>query len=92
MFFALSPMNIHDYTTNQRITLKVIPKAKTTRLIEENNALKLYLKSPPENNKANIELVKFFKKEYNLTVAILSGARSKRKQLAVILSPLSLHP
>ncbi len=67
------------------ISLRVQPNAGRTELKEENGRLKLFLHSPPENNKANKELVKFFKKEYNLKVEIISGLKSRDKVLRVVL-------
>ncbi len=65
------------------ISVKVIPHSGRTELKEENNQLKLYLKSPPEKNKANLELIKFFKKELHLNVEIISGLKSREKVLRI---------
>ena len=39
------------------INIKVIPKAKKQKIVQEENRLKVYLKSPPEDGKANKELI-----------------------------------
>jgi uncharacterized protein (TIGR00251 family) len=54
-------------------------------LVEENGKLKLYFKTVPDKNKANLELIKFFKKKFSLKVEIKSGLKSSRgKVLRVI--------
>lgn len=76
-------MNLDKHIKNNRILLRVIPNAKKAELIEDNYQLRLYLKSSPEDNKANKELIKFFKKELNLNVIIRSGQKSKDKVLEI---------
>jgi len=55
--------------------------------IQDNN-YKAYLKSQPENNKANIELLKLIKKHFkqdNITkIKIIKGRTSKNKTLEII--------
>lgn len=76
-------MDINKFVSNNLVKIKVIPNASKSKLIEENQQLKLYLKSVPEKNKANQELVKFFKKEFNLKVEIKSGEKSRLKILRI---------
>ena len=76
-------MDLYKYIKDNQIRLKVIPNAKNS-LIEENGKLKLFLKSLPQKNKANSELVKFFKKKLNLKVEIISGLKSREKLLKLI--------
>ncbi len=77
-------MDLYKYIKDNQIRLKVIPNAKNSSLIEENGKLKLFLKSLPQKNKANSELVKFFKKKLNLKVEIISGLKSREKLLKLI--------
>lgn len=77
-------MNINNYFKEKRIKLKVIPNSSRTELKEENDKLKLYLKAIPDKNKANLKLIKFFKKEFKLRVKIISGMKSKEKVLEII--------
>ncbi|MDP3698446.1 MAG: DUF167 domain-containing protein [Nanoarchaeota archaeon] len=77
-------MDINKYIDNGRLKIKVIPQSGRTELKEENGKLKLYLKSAPEKGKANIELIKYFKKEYKLSVRIKSGETSRQKVLEVL--------
>jgi uncharacterized protein (TIGR00251 family) len=77
-------MDINTHINNNFLKLKVIPNSSKTELIEENNLLKLYLKAVPDKNKANLELIKFFKKNYNLKVEIKSGMKSREKVLRIV--------
>lgn len=74
-------MDINKYITNNQLTIRVIPNSSKLRLVEQDQKLKLYLTSPAEKGKANSQLIKFFKKELNLKVIIISGERSKEKVL-----------
>jgi len=77
-------MNIQPHIQNNSLRLKVIPNSSKTELIEENGKLKLYLKAIPDKNKANMELIKFFKKEFGLRVEIKLGMKSREKVLRII--------
>ncbi len=76
-------MNLQKHIQNNYLKIKVIPNSSRTELTEENGSLKLYLKSPPEKDKANLELLKFFKKEFNLKVVIKSGRKGREKLLEI---------
>lgn len=82
-------MDLHHFIQNGRLTLKVIPNAKNTALKEEHGALKLYLRAVPEKNKANKELIQFFKKEFKCRVEIVSGLKSRQKVLQVSFSKIT---
>lgn len=51
--------------------------------IKFNNRIKVYCKSPPEKNKANLEIIKEFKRTFNREVEIISGLKSKKKRLII---------
>lgn len=60
----------------------VKPNSKENKIIEFNkdsNTYKIQIKAKPEDNKANIELIKFLSKELKKKVRIASGFRSKEK-------------
>mgnify|MGYP001584778334 CR=1 FL=1 len=84
MFSKLLPLNISKFIKNNTLAVKVIPSAGRTELKEENARLKLYLKSAPEKDKANMELIKFFKKNYHFSVRVKSGATARKKVLEII--------
>ena len=70
------------------INIKVIPKAKKQKIIEEENRLKVYLKSPPENGKANKELIKVLSKYFKTAqenIKIIKGKFSKNKIIKISL-------
>lgn len=77
-------MNLNRFIKNNLLKIKVISNSSKLELIEEDGKLKLYLKSIPDKNKANLELIKFFKKEFGLRMEIKSGMRSREKVLKVI--------
>jgi len=62
------------------IEVSVVPKSGRFR-IEKNSRIKVYLRSPPEGNKANLELIKEFERIFGKPVAILSGLKSKKKKI-----------
>lgn len=53
------------------------PETKITK--EENNVIYLDVHSPPRDNKANIEILKFLKKHLGFPVKIIKGFKSKEK-------------
>ncbi len=62
----------------------MVPVAGSFRLSRtKDGRLKVYLKSRPEGNKANIELLKGLSKLLKCDVSLVSGARSRRKILEV---------
>jgi uncharacterized protein (TIGR00251 family) len=76
-------MNLDKWIKDGKFRVKVIPNSSKLELVEDGEGLKLYLKAVPDKNKANRELVKFFKKRYDLKVEIVSGIRSRMKILRV---------
>ncbi|MGZ6250444.1 MAG: DUF167 domain-containing protein [Candidatus Chromulinivorax sp.] len=70
-----------------RLELKVVPASgKTGCIIDKQQRLKCFLKSAPENGKANYELIKFFAKLCNVTqrdVEIIAGFTDKNKVLLI---------
>lgn len=70
-----------------KISIKVIPNSKEQKIKKEpDGSLKVYLKSPAKEGKANEELVKVLAKYFNITksdVSIKVGQTSKNK-IAVI--------
>jgi len=67
------------------LNITVKPNSGKQKIIEDNErGLIVFLKSAPENNKANIELVRFLKKHYKKNVKIKSGLTSKKKVIELI--------
>ena len=63
------------------IKVKVKPNSKEFK-IKEGDVWEISLKSPPENNEANIELIKQMTKRYG-KCKIIRGQRSKVKMLEI---------
>lgn len=63
------------------LEVKVRPNSNQTELYKKDDALILELQSPPEDNKANIEAIKYLKKLFGCEVALVHGQKSKIKNL-----------
>ncbi len=50
----------------------------------ETNKFDVFVHSIPDNNRANNEIIKLFKKEFKLRVEIISGFKSRDKKLKVV--------
>jgi len=77
-------MDLTKWIKEGKLKLKVIPNSSKLELVEEEKGLKLYLQAVPDKNKANLELIKFFKKEFGMKVEIVSGLRSREKVLRLL--------
>ncbi len=63
---------------------EITVKPGSSRQGLDEDRMVLYLYSPPVDNKANMELIKFFKKKYKLRVEILKGHTSRKKLIRVL--------
>ena len=66
------------------MNLKVIPNSAENKLVQKEGKVILYLQAPPEKNKANKALIKFFKEHYNQRVRIVSGLKSREKVIEIM--------
>lgn len=65
-----------------RIAIKVIPGSKQNSYKEESGAIKVYLTAPPVDGKANVALVKFLAKHFDVNtsrISIFKGLTSRNK-------------
>ncbi len=70
---------------NNELKVKVTPNSSKTEIKSiENDFVKINIKAPPEKDKANKELIKFFKKHFKLSVKIKKGKISREKVLEII--------
>lgn len=62
------------------------PKSSSSSITwdEKEGLYIVYLTSIPEDNKANEELKKLFKKELKVKIDIISGMKSKKKKIIVL--------
>lgn len=69
------------------LELKVIPQAGTQKIVQDAHGVIICrLKSPPEDGKANAELIKFLAKQLHIAqgdIRIILGATSRKKTLAI---------
>jgi uncharacterized protein (TIGR00251 family) len=77
-------MNLLDYIKDNRLKIIVKPNSPKNEIIGYDNGLRVNIKAPAENNKANIEVIKFFRKITKRDVNIISGLKSKKKVLKFI--------
>ncbi len=66
-----------------RIEIKVKPQSGKSEIILKDEKFIAFLKSPPENNKANLELLKLAKKYFKKDARIVLGKTSKTKVLEI---------
>jgi len=75
-------MNLKDCILNNHLSVVVKPNSRKTEIIEiKDNVAKIALSAPAEENKANIELIKFVSKLLKRKVEIISGKTNKKKIL-----------
>jgi uncharacterized protein (TIGR00251 family) len=69
------------------LEIKVVPQAgKQSITRDKTGTIKCHLKSPPEDGKANAELIKFLAKSLKIaqeSIKILQGATSRKKVLKI---------
>ncbi len=66
--------------------ITVVPKSGRFLVSAKEGRIKVFLKSPPEQNKANIELVRELSKVLGSRVRLLSGHRTRHKRLEIDVS------
>ncbi len=67
-----------------RFKIKVKTNAKKSEIIKKEGFYEVYVKEKPEKGKANLEIIKLFKKKLKMDVRIVSGLTSKEKVLESI--------
>jgi len=67
------------------IKFKVYPGSDKNEIMKKINddEWKIKIKAPPQKNKANLELLKFLKKNYKLEAEIISGQTARQKLLKI---------
>lgn len=75
---------IEKYIENNNLRIIVKPNSSKSEIIGYNSAkkaMKVAIAAPAEENKANIEVIKFFSKILNKKIKIKSGLKSREKSL-----------
>ena len=67
-----------------RIEIKVKPSSRKSEIQVKDGIYFAFLKSPPEDGKANLELIKLASKYFGKPVRILLGKTSKKKVIELI--------
>ena len=72
--------------TSRTITIKAKPNARKTEIISiaTSGLINLDVAAPPEHNKANIEIIRFFSRLLKKRVEFVRGVSSKTKVLRVL--------
>lgn len=72
---------------SSKFKIIVKPDSKESKIDgfdKERNAYRISIKARPENNKANIEVIKFLSKLLKRKVKIASGLKSKEKIIEIV--------
>jgi uncharacterized protein (TIGR00251 family) len=73
-----------NFFTGDIIEIRAKPNSSKSQIEYDEGNIIVYLNSIPDNNKANEELVKLFKKQLKLKVKIIKGFKSKNKKIEVL--------
>ena len=65
------------------LNAKVKPNSPKFKIEKKDNQIIIYCKSPPEQNKANIEIIKELEKLTKQEVRIIKGLTSKKKSIII---------
>ncbi len=66
------------------LNVKVKPNARETKVISQSsNELVIAVHAPPEDNKANIELIKFLSRKFGAEVRIVRGLKGRNKVVEI---------
>lgn len=79
-------ININQYIENNYLSILVKPNSSKTEIIgwdEDKKALRVNIHAKPEDNEANIEVVKYFSKILKKKIIIKSGLRNREKLLRI---------
>jgi len=66
-----------------RMEVTVVPRSGRFEILNDKGRVKIFLKSAPESNKANLELLKELKRLLKVEVRLVSGGSSRRKVIEV---------
>jgi len=75
-------MKISDYIKSGTLSVHAKPNASKTEVLgwdESKKSLRIAVAAVPDKDRANIELLKFLKKETGMKPELVSGAKSRDK-------------
>ena len=73
--------------TSRKINVKVVPKAKHNKIVEENGKLKVYVNAPAVDGKANKALIESISGHFHVKknqLRIVSGEKSRDKIIEIV--------
>ena len=76
--------SINKYVQDNKLRVRVIPKSSKSQVMgfdSERNSVLIKLKCPPEDGKANAELIKLISKELGRKATIIKGLTGRDKVL-----------
>jgi len=78
--------NFPQFSSDDIIEIRAKPNSSKSELVmdEKSNKVLAFLHSIPDDNKANEELVKLFKKQLKLKVELVTGFKSRDKKVRVL--------
>lgn len=78
--------NFPKFSHGETIIIKAKPKSSKSELVwdKENKKIVAFLHSVPENNKANEELIRLFRKNLKLKIEIISGIKGRDKKIKIL--------
>ena len=82
IIFKMFPLP--NFSCGDIVEVKAKPNSSKADIEFDGDKLIVHLTSIPDNNKANEELVKLFKKKLKLRVKIIKGLKSKNKQIEIL--------
>jgi len=72
--------------TSATISVTVIPKSSRSAITIKDDAVRVYLNSPPVDGKANTECIKLFSKKLRVpksAITIIRGEKGRKKELRI---------
>ena len=74
------------FASRRSFTIRVRTNAPKTKLVEilPDGVVKMDVAKAPEDNKANVEIIRFFTKFLGTKVSMLMGKTSKEKVLKIV--------
>jgi len=78
---------VKDYIKEGKLIIVVRPNSNKNKIIGYNKtkkALKVNIAAPPDKDKANKEIIKFFSKLLKKKIAIVKGSKSRDKVLQIL--------
>ncbi|MBI5880929.1 DUF167 domain-containing protein [archaeon] len=80
-------MSIKDYIKSGTLSVHAKPNSPKTEVIgwdESKKSLKIAVAAVPDKDRANIELLKFLKKETGMKPELISGHKSRDKKIRFV--------